>query len=740
MMEWKAKWIKPVRDMEEVCSVFQKNFLVSEEVSQAVLSITALGVYEAKVNGERVSDYVLAPGWTAYGKRLQYQQYDITQILKEENEIAVTVGKGWYRGRFAALVNHPFHDSSPCSIIAQIDITYADGREECIVTDTEWGVTESEIRFSELYDGEVCDGSFQADRLEETEVYDGPSQTLIPQEGEKIIEQEIFPAVKIIDTPKGERVIDFGQEVTGYIELTVDAKAGEKISLSHGEMLDGEGNFYNENYRSAKAELHYICRDGKQTYHPRLTFYGFRYARIDAFPGGVTKAKPENFRAIAVYSEMKRTGYVSCSSPLLNRLFENIIWGQKDNYLDVPTDCPQRDERLGWTGDAQIFIKAATYNFDVEKFFYKWLNCLKAEQMENGYVGHTIPDMFHNADFVPLKEVDKIYECSLAGWGDAAVICPWELYMAYGNPDILKRQFHSMKMRIEYITNTTTTENLWTGSLQNGDWLGLDSPPGSYKGSSRDDFIASAYYAYSTSLVIKAGKVLGEDVSKYEKLYERIIKAFREAFPTYTTQTECAMAVHFRIPEDCQKVADQLAQMIRETGHLTTGFLGTPYLLHALSDFGYLEEAYNLLLREEFPSWLYSVRQGATTIWEHWDGYKEDGSFWDKNMNSFNHYAYGAVIDWVYSVAAGIRPLEAGYQKVQIAPRPDARLDWLKVDFETRQGALHSEWKKEGNEWKYEIITPVDAEIVIAGKTMQVKAGEYSFCGGEIYDHSTFER
>lgn len=712
--------------MGNVCPVYQKQFCLIKKPVCATLAVTALGTYEAILNGRRVSDYVLAPGWTAYTKRLQYQQYDITGLIQESNQLQITVGKGWYRSPISGLVLQKLQ-AQPAGMIAQIDITYEDGQTESIGTDTSWNVSESEIRFSEIYDGESCDSCFCPGFDEETTVFDGPSDTLIPQEGEEIKEQEVFAAARIITTPKGERVIDFGQELTGYVEFTVKAKRGEKIKLSHGEMLDKDGNFYNDNYRSAKAELYYICRDGEQTYHPRLTFYGFRYVRIDEFPGGPKKAKAECFRAIAVYSSLKRTGYVSCSSSLLNRLFDNIIWGQKDNYLDIPTDCPQRDERLGWTGDAQVFVRAAAYNFDVERFFYKWLNCLKAQQLENGYVGQVIPDTFHNENFVPKNKDEAIYECSLAGWGDAAVICPWELYMAYGNPDILKRQFDSMKKRIDYITHTTKKENLWAGSLQNGDWLGLDSPEGSYKGSSRDDFIASAYYAYSTSLVVKAGKVLGEDVTAYEALYQRIVAAFRSTFTTYETQTECAMAIFFRLPENCQRVADQLAEMIQKTGHLTTGFLGTPYLLHALSDFGYTDVAYSLLLREEYPSWLYSVKKGATTIWEHWDGIKEDGNFWDANMNSFNHYAYGAVIDWVYGVAAGVKPLEAGYHKVSIAPHPDERLEWLKVDLETRYGHIHSEWKKQDDGWRYEICTPVEAQIIIAERTMHVKAGTYCF-------------
>ena len=412
---------------------------------------------------------------------------------------------------------------------------------------------------------------------------------------------------------------------------------------------------------------------------------------------------------------MKRTGRLICSNQHLNRLFDNIIWGQKGNFVDVPTDCPQRDERLGWTGDAQVFARTACLNYDAEKFFTKWLADMAADQHEDGYVGHVIPDLLQ----APAAS---------AAWGDAAAICPWEVYRAYGNPAILENQFECMHKWVDYITAATTTPNLWTGGTHYGDWLGLDAPSGSYKGSSDETFIASAFYARSTALVIKAGKALGRDVSAYETLYSDIVAAFRKTYPEYKTQTECVLAAHFRLAPDCQAAADRLARMVKECGmKLQTGFVGTPYLLHVLSDYGYTDLAYSLLLREQYPSWLYPVTKGATTIWEHWDGIMEDGGFWSADMNSYNHYAYGAVADWVYGVAAGITPAAPGYEKARIAPIPDKRLGWLKASLHTRHGLIRSQWKQQDGMWRYEITTPVEAEIVIDGKIRQVSAGTYYF-------------
>ncbi|MCI5649389.1 MAG: glycoside hydrolase family 78 protein [Fusicatenibacter sp.] len=719
-MEWNASWIRPAEDLGDVCPVFFKSFALCKPLAKATLHITALGVYEASLNGNRIGEFILAPGWTSYKKRLQYQEYDVTGLLSDQNTLSVVVGKGWYRGRIPGWTGSKVQQQlsqAPAGLLAELTLSYTDGTTEQLVTDNSWLTDESPVRFSEIYDGETYDATILPGKGTPAVVFNGPYHTLIPQQGEEVREQERLCPARIFHTPKGELVVDFGQEVTGYVEITVNAHTQEEVSLSHAEVLDKEGNFYTENYRSAKAAYRYICRDGLQSYKPHLTFFGFRYIRINAFPGGIENAKPENFTAVAVYSNMHRTGRISCSDPLLNRLFDNILWGQKGNFLDVPTDCPQRDERLGWTGDAQVFCRTACFQYDTERFFTKWLADLAADQTPDGRVGHVIPDVLEAPN-------------GSAAWGDAAVICPWEVYLAYGNPQILKNQFTSMKGWVDYITASTTTPNLWTGGEHYGDWLGLDAPSGSYKGSSREDFIASAFYAHSTELVIKAGKVLGEDVAAYESLYQNILSAFRETYPKYTTQTECVLAAHFRLAPNPQAAADQLAARVEQCGvRLETGFVGTPYLLHVLSNYGHTDLAYSLLLRKEYPSWLYPVTKGATTIWEHWDGIMENGDFWSSDMNSFNHYAYGSVADWVFGEAAGIHTVEdfPGYEKIRIAPKPDSRLDFLNVELETRRGMLRSCWKKENGFWKYEIETPSPAVIVIDGQEQAVEKGSYLF-------------
>ena len=716
-MQWSANWIRPAKSYGGVCPAFRKTFFCPENVISATLRITAMGVYEASLNGSRVGDFILAPGWTVYQKRLQVQQYDLQICPGQENELTVVVGAGWYRGRLAGwLPDQNGNAALPAALTAELTLRYPDGHADTICTDANWQTAESAVRFSELYDGETYDAAFEPSVWTPAVIYAGPTDTLIEQQGEPVREQERIAPARIFKTPAGEIVVDFGQNLTGYVEIALDGVKGEAVELSHAEVLDKNGNFYTENYRSAKAKYLYFCKDGAQRYKPKLTFYGFRYIRVDRFPCGAEHAAQENFTAIAVHSDMKRTGSLSCSDPLLNKLFENVIWGQKGNFLDVPTDCPQRDERLGWTGDAQVFIRTACLNFDAERFFTKWLADLAADQREDGAVGHVIPNVLHQS--------------GSAAWDDAATICPWAVYLAYGDPNILCAQFESMKKWVDYIAAHTTTKDLWTGGTHYGDWLGLDAPSGSCKGSSREDLIASAFYAHSTALVIKAGRVLGQDIAAYEALYERIVRAFRQAYPVYQTQTECTLAVYFALAEDAQKTADQLAQMIRSCGtKLQTGFVGTPYLLHALSAHGYTELAYDLLLRREYPSWLYPVTKGATTIWEHWDGQMENGDFWSSDMNSFNHYAYGAVADWVYTVAAGIQTVEEkpGYAAVRIAPQPDKRLDWLEASVKTRHGLVRSRWEKQENLWRYEIETPVEAEVAIDGRKTLCRPGRYIF-------------
>ncbi|MDD6052046.1 MAG: family 78 glycoside hydrolase catalytic domain [Clostridiales bacterium] len=720
-MNWQAPWIKPAAEMDSRAPMFKKTFRADKPLTSATLRMTGLGVYEAEINGQRVSQDVLCPGWTAYKHRLQVQTYDVTALLRAENTLTVLLGKGWYRSPLLCWQDGTIQKelmACPAGITAELTLRYTDGTLSTLLTDESWLVSESPVRFSELYDGEIYDATFIPAEATPAVVFDGPTDTLIPQEGAPIREQERVHAARIFTTPKGETVVDFGQELTGFLEVQLAARAGDVVDVSFAEVLDRDGNFYNDNYRGAKCQYHYTCREGQQRYKTHLTYYGFRYLRVNSFPGEVTK---DAFTGIAVHSDMKRTGHIASSEPMLNQLFSNIIWGQKSNFVDVPTDCPQRDERLGWTGDAQVFARTACTNFDAETFFSKWLRDLAADQHEDGFVGAVIPDVWTHVG-------DR--GNSGCAWGDAATIVPWEVYRAYGNVEMLRRQFPSMCKWVDYIGKVSEQPPLWTGGWQWGDWLGLDSPAGSYKGASRDEFLATAFYARSTALVIRAGKVLGEDVSAYEALYQRIVAAFRAAFPEYQTQTECVLAAHFRLAENPQNAADQLACMVRKAGvKLQTGFIGTPYILHVLSDYGYTDLAYELLLRREYPSWLYPITKGATTIWEHWDGIMPDGGFWSRDMNSFNHYSYGAVADWLYGVAAGIQTAEdaPGYARVRIAPHPTTRLDWLEASIDTRHGLVSCKWTRTANGYRFDIVTPVEAEIALPGMAQVLPAGSYVF-------------
>ena len=712
-----AKWITPSRPLRNICPVFRKNIVLRDAVAHAELCITARGVYEAKLNGSRVGNFILAPGWTVYDKRLQMQRYDVTDLLSAETELCVTVGNGWYRSRIPGwhkkLKRTREIDHLTPDLIAALTVTYGDGTTEHFVTNESWQWSESPVRLATIYDGETYDAMVVPHYETVALSADQDCSTLIEQEGEIVCEHERLSPI-LLTTPNGERVLDFGQNLTGYVEFTVDAKAGDTVVLRCGEILSSDGNFYNSNYRTAKSSICYSCRAGRQTYKPSLSFFGFRYIKVEEFPGEVT---PDAFTAIVLHSNIRRTGYLRCSEPLLNRLFDNIIWGQKDNYLDVPTDCPQRDERLGWTGDAQVFCRAASYNFDVKRFYAKWLHDLAADQGEDGKVGSVVPDV--------------IYDWfASSAWGDAATIAPWQIYLTYGDPQILADQFESMCKWVDYIGSITHDKYLWTGCMHMGDWLSQDAPQGSCFGGSDRDLIASVYYIYSTTLVIKAGHVIGRDVSAYEELLPHLKAAFRERFTEIKTQTEHVLVLYFGLADEPSRIAENLARMIRRNGNrLQTGFVGTPYLLHALSRNGYADVAYSLLLQDEFPSWLYCVKQGATTIWERWDSRDVDGRILE-GMNSFNHYAYGSVADWVYEVAAGIRTVEEhpGFAEVVIAPTPDRRLSWLEASIDTVHGVVSSKWTYvDGDRIRYEIKTPSPATIILGDETIRVEAGDYLF-------------
>ena len=697
-----------------ICPLFRKEFESVQKPEKALLEITGKGVYYAEIDGKRVGDYILAPGWTTYKKRLQVQTYDVTELIHSgKNTLDVTLAEGWYHGRIIRHHDAAVRDAAwDAEVIACLTLTYADGKTEEIETDGSWVCGKSAVEFSDIYDGEIYDARIQPTEFVPVTVdAEAGTETLIPQEGEKIVEHERLAPIAVITTPKGETVLDFGQNLTGYPEISFpDAKAGEKLSLSFAEILDKDGNFYNENYRSAKCQYIYTCKDGAQSYKPYLTFYGFRYIRIDEFPASVPFS-PDCFTAIAVYSDIKKTGTLISSDKNLNQLFSNIFWGQKCNFLDVPTDCPQRDERLGWTGDAEVFAKTATYNFDTERFYKKWMSDIAAEIDMNGKIGMIVPNCFGGTT-------------SAEAWSDAAIIVPWQVYMTYGDKDLLERQLASMTTFMETVLKEGYNHHF-------GDWLGIDAPAGSYTGSTRAKLIAEAFLAYDLELLAKAYEVLGRDGSRYRVLHEEAKNKFHADFSDeYRTQTEHVLALYFGLAENPVKTAKGLADMIHESGdHLTTGFVGTPFLLHALSDNGYTELAYTLLLQTSYPSWLFSVSLGATTMWEHWDGINEQGKVWSKDMNSFNHYGYGAVGDWIYGKACGIQIPEdgAGFSKVRVAPLADKRIDSLFASIDTRHGTVSSKWYHKDGKTRYEITVPVEAELVIDGKTHTVSAGTYWF-------------
>ena len=706
-----AQWIGA--NTGEIVPVFRKRFS-AKDVKRAVLTITALGTYEAYLNGVRVGDFIFAPGWTTYPQRLQVQTYEIAPLLQQENELLITVGRGWFRGRIA----HGKYDhlAEDVRLLAELRLD-----DTVLATDESWQWAESPIRFSDIYDGEIVDARVVPKNWQAVRIDSVPKTMLVSQVGEPIVEQERLKPVAVIRTPKGETVLDFGQEITGYVEFTVEAKSGDEIRISHAEVLDSDGNFYTANLRSAKAQLTYLCKDGAQTCKPRHSFMGFRYIRADKWPGAV---KPENFTAIVVQSRLRRTGFVQTADPLVNRLYENVIWGQKDNFLDVPTDCPQRDERFGWLGDAQVFIRTAARNYDVKQFFTKWLRDLAAEQRADGAVPHVVPVVG-----IGGWEQDHENFCGGAAWSDAAVICPWEIYLAYGDKELLQEHLPMMRKWVEYLRTRGEEEALWTGDFTYGDWLALDGADGDLKGSTEHDFLSTAYFARDTEILAQAMEELELDSSEYRQLHGRIVAAFQKRWPTCRTQTECAVALRFGLAADPKATADGLAKLVEDNGcRLSTGFVGTPCLLHALSDNGYGELAYTLLLQQQFPSWLFSVRMGATTIWEHWDSRKEDGSFWDVSMNSFNHYAYGSVADWMYGTAAGIVMDRPGYETVRLQPLADRRLAHFEAEITTAHGVIRSRWQWEGDRVRYSFDTPVPATVHLAGQTHSVAPGHYEYC------------
>ncbi len=707
--DWQAQWIRADLPEDTTKSnpavMMRKEFQLAKPITSARLYITALGLYEAELNGQRVGDQVFTPGWTSYDHRLQYQTYDVTSLLQQgANAIGVTLGDGWYRGRLAWGNKRNIYGKNT-ALLAQLEVLFADGGVQRILTDASWKAATGPILLSDIYDGEVYDArlqkpgwskaGFDDSQWNKVVVFDHPKNILVAAEGLPVRKIQMLKPVKLLITPAGEKVIDMGQNMVGWIRFTVQGEVGDRVRLRHAEVLDKNGNFYTENLRSAKQTIEYHLKGGGiETFEPHFTFQGFRYVAVDEWPGEV---KLENFTGVVVHSDFTPTGTFTCSDTMINQLQHNIQWGQKGNFLDVPTDCPQRDERLGWTGDAQVFARTACFNADVAAFYTKWLKDLAADQKESGAVPHVIPNV--------LNRHDPVKEAASAGWADAAVVVPWIVYLSYGDTRILQQQYPSMKAWVDYMANKAGESYLWTSDFTFGDWLAFATTRSDYPGATTDkDLICQAYFARSTALLLQTAKVLGyqEDAQKYGELLEKIKKAFQDEFLTpngriaSNTQTAYCLALAFDLfPEGQKKVAaERLAKDVRHFKHLTTGFLGTPLICDVLGQYGYLDEAYMLLTRKQYPSWLYPITRGATTIWERWDGIKADSSFQNAGMNSFNHYAYGAIGEWLYRFVAGIDidPAQPGYKHILIQPHPLGELSSASACHRSLYGNICCSW------------------------------------------------
>ena len=685
--------------------------MVDRDVASAVIYSTAQGNYQLHLNGERVSTDELAPGWTTYDERLLYQSYDVSdRVQRGVNAIGAHLGAGWYKSTLSFLLIHNFYGEYTALSLTLV-ITYMDGTTQTVLTDPGWKGDYSPVLNAQLYDGETYDArleqelwnaaGFDDTHWREARSTPCTSRRIEAQTASPVTLHEYMAPTLAFTTPKGERVMDFGQNMSALVEIRGQGKAGDTIMLRMFEVLDRDGNVYTDNLRSAEQRIIYTIKDDKPfTYKPHFTFFGFRFIHVESFPG---RADLDAFGSYAIYSDMEKTGFFECSNPELNQLQHNIEWGLKSNFVDVPTDCPQRDERLGWTGDAQIFCRTASFNVNSYAFFSKWLRDLALDQTEEGGVGHVVPDVLNKypVDNWMLKNGTH----SAAAWADAAVINPWVMYLTHGDTEILSRQWDSMKGWIDFM-RSHSQGNIWNYRLQFGDWVALDAEEGSYFGATPNDLTCTAYYAYSTDLFVKIARILGKDdiAQEYEALQKEIVKTFRTTFfkedgeMTAQTQTAHILALHFNLVPDMHraKTLERLKELLKqENWHLVTGFVGTPYFTHALSANGALEEAYDLLLRDDFPSWLYQVKKGATTIWEHWDGIKVDGSMWSPEMNSFNHYAYGAIGEWLYRVVAGLEIDEAspGYKHSIIAPRIGGGLTWAEGRFLSVYGQVISRWK-----------------------------------------------
>jgi alpha-L-rhamnosidase len=742
--DWAAGFITWDRDEDtsrpQPAPLLRRAFEVRPGIAQARLYVTALGLYEAELNGERVGDHVLAPGWTSYNHRLRYQTFDVTALLREgPNVLGAILGDGWFRGRLGYGGGRRNIYGDRLALLAQLEITYADGTVERVITDEGWRATTGPILASDLYDGEIYDARLHPtgwdqpgydDRdWEGVHLLDRSLDTLVAPSGPPVRRTEEVAPVTITTSPTGKTLVDFGQNLVGWLRLRVQGPAGTTITLRHAEVLE-HGELGTRPLRLAAATDQYTLRGADvETWEPHFTYHGFRYAEVTGWPG---ELRPDDLRAVVIQSDLERRGWFECSDPLVNRFHENVVWSMRGNFVDVPTDCPQRDERLGWTGDIQVFAPTACFLYDSVGFLQSWLQDLATEQADaDGVVPHVVPTVMGRSD--PAAAV----------WGDAAVIVPWVLYQRCGDAGVLAAQYESMRSWVDVVAELAGPDLLWDKGFQFGDWLDPAAPPDK-PGDARADkyLVATAYFVRSAELLGQSAQVLSltDDAEQYLALAARVRSAFNREYVTPSGRlvsdatTSYALALQFALlpeAEQRQHAGERLAALVRDSGYrISTGFVGTPLICDALCRVGAYDAAYRLLLQRECPSWLYPVTMGATTIWERWDSMLPDGSINPGEMTSFNHYALGAVADWLHRTVGGLAPAEPGYRHITVQPRPGGKLSYAKARHQTPYGLAACAWHIEDGYINVEAIVPPNttATVTLPGSeqvAIEVGAGTH---------------
>ena len=721
--DWTARWIAAGTKPTQAAPILRKAVQVADKpIATARLYVTALGLYEMHINGHRVGDYILAPEWTDYRKRSRYQVYDVAGLLKPgDNAVAALVANGWYSGHIG---NGAFQKFGKVpALLAQLEVTYADGSTQRLVTDATWKVHDGPIVATDFMLGESYDAQKEMPGWDETGLSDADwtaavlrSEPVRPLEGQVVepVRKTGELAAKSVSEPKpGGWTFDLGQNMVGVVRLAVTAPAGTKLTLRHAEMLNPDGSIYTKNLRGAPSVDTYICKGGgREVWQPTFTFHGFRYVEVSGLPN---KPAADAVTGIVIGSDIPQVGHFTCSDPRINQLQSNIWWGQRGNYLSVPTDCPQRDERLGWMGDAQVFIRTATYNADIAAFFTKWLVDVDDGQTPDGAFSDVNPNTMGTA--------------CVPAWADAGVICPWTIYQVYGDRRILEQHLPAMTRWIEWcrVHSTGLIRDKDRGG-DYGDWLSI-------KADTPKDLIGTAYFAYSTSLVAKSYRVLGKkaEAVKYEQLLRDIKAAFNKRYVAADGRikgnTQCcyAMALKFELLPAALRVkaAQYLEEDIRgKDWHLSTGFVGVSYLLPVLTQAGKLETAYRLLMQDTFPGWLFSVKHGATTIWERWDGWTPEKGFQDPGMNSFNHYALGSCGAWLYDTVAGIGldPEKPGFRHIILHPQFGGGLNLASASLRSIRGRIASQWKAEDGPLKLDVTVPVNTTATVFVPTTDAAA------------------